>query len=174
MIQIKCTGSETLCLADMKPFQGELKHRTQKQIDMLKQSLIEVGLLQPFIIWNGNIIDGHGRHAALTQLISEDESILATQWPVVRIEAGTIEEACTQLLEMNVKYGNITPNRLQVFLREKGVAMPLRVPITVPRKPLAVKEPKLTSHSVIRIKIEKDKEAEFINIIKQLSYVEIL
>jgi hypothetical protein len=65
MVEIKCSTKDTIKLTDCVAFQGNLKKRTQQNIDELKQSLSTEGLLMPFAVWvhdnTSYLLDGHGR-----------------------------------------------------------------------------------------------------------------
>lgn len=175
MIQIKCKCQDTALLRDMKPLQGALKHRTQQHINDLIDSLTSSGLLQPIIMWGEYIIDGHGRYTALCQLAKSEPELNDIQWPVVRVEADDIEQARAQLLEMNARYGKITPKGLEAFLSGSSIEVPKSLGVTVPKRTLSVgeKKPEQT-HVLIKLRIEKDKVKQFTGIIKELSYVEIV
>jgi hypothetical protein len=178
MIEVKCEGSTTMQLQEMIPMQGALKHRTQDDIEDIKQSLQEKGLLQPFAIWNGKIIDGHGRHAALMQMSQNEPDILAQAWPVVSVMAATLEEAKAALLEINARYGKITPRGLESFLAGTAIVVPKAVGVKL--TPIKVNTPTpqgLPQHRttvIVKLRVEKDKAAEFSRIINELPYVEIL
>jgi len=159
----------------MVPLQGALKHRTQKDIDALTDSLNEVGLLQPFALWGTYILDGHGRHAALMQMSASSSEIWEADWPVVEVVADTIEQARAQLLEMNSKFGKITPKGLELFLRDTPT---IKVPVS-----LGVKAPSILpkvvqhaprTHAIIKLRVEKEQVPAFTSILKELSYVEIV
>lgn len=120
MIEIRCETADSLCLNDMRPFQGDLKSRTGEQLDELKRSLLGEGLLAPFFIWKGDdgeggsacwILDGHARHDAISSLYKEHgrENLLFLQkFPVVYVEAGSIDDAKKALLQITSSYGDVT------------------------------------------------------------------
>jgi hypothetical protein len=177
MIEVKCTGSSVMRLQDMNPMQGALKHRTQDDIEDIKQSLTEKGLLMPFVIWQANILDGHGRHAALMQMSQAQPDILSAEWPVVDVQADTLEEAKSALLEINARYGKITPRGLEAFVAGMpSIKVPIAIGVKVPVVTASViREPvQHRTTTVVKLRIEKDKAAEFSKIISELPYVELL
>lgn len=177
MIKIQCGGQTTKLITEMKPLQGALKHRTQKDIDELRDSLTTVGLLQPFIMWGEYLLDGHGRYTALMQMSKDDEQIVITKWPVVEVVADDIEQARKSLLEMNARYGKITPKGLEAFLSgSTTITVPARLGVKLPERKVSVKtdERPVITTTVIRLRIQKDKVSQFTSILKDLSYVEIL
>ena len=177
MIKIQCGGQSTKLITEMKPLQGALKHRTQKDIDELKDSLTTVGLLQPFIMWGEYLMDGHGRYTAIMQMAQDDESYYTVKWPVVEVVADNIEQARKNLLEMNARYGKITPKGLEAFLSgTTTIAVPARLGVKLPERKVSVNtsERPVATTTVIRLRIQKDKVTQFTSILKDLSYVEIL
>jgi hypothetical protein len=171
MIDIRCTGSAMMLLSEMVPLQGALKHRTQEDIDELKASLIDKGLIQPIAIWQKNILDGHGRHAALMQMGLANES-----FPIIEVTASDIDSAKEALLEINTVYGKITPKGLEAFLRDTPkVVVPVALRIKVPTLPgIIAPATQHRTHAVIKLRVEKEKVPAFTEILKDLSYVEIV
>lgn len=122
MISIKCEGvKNTMKLSEMIAFQGNLKKRTDQEIDELGKSLKDEGLLMPFAIWPSNdgykLLDGHGRVAALQRLAVQEKDILDQKFPVVFIEKETEEEARKALLQITSSYGKITKKGAMEFVK---------------------------------------------------------
>ena len=128
MVCKRCETADSLPLCEMSPFQGDLKSRTEGQIEELKKSLLEEGLLAPFFIWKGTlqaedgekswIIDGHARHEALKRisLEADDGSFWFNErFPVVYIEAESPDEAKKALLQITSSYGEITSSGAKRF-----------------------------------------------------------
>ena len=53
MIRIECTGADSLPLDAIEEFQGNLKKRSKKDIDLIITSIEKYGFSFPFFIWNG-------------------------------------------------------------------------------------------------------------------------
>lgn len=106
-IKIKCDGSDSLALDEIRPFQGDLKRRTELDIAAVARSIEQFGFSFPFFIWkSGKInwcLDGHGRLAALRQMAEDGWSVPAL--PVVYVQAASKAEAKQKLLRMNSQYG---------------------------------------------------------------------
>lgn len=122
MVSIKCEGVKVnMKLSEMIAFQGNLKKRTEQEIEELGRSLKAEGLLMPFAIWPSNdgykLLDGHGRVAALQKLAVEDPTILDQKFPVVYIEKDTEEEARKALLQITSSYGKITKKGAMEFVK---------------------------------------------------------
>lgn len=111
MIDIRCSGDAFVTLADLTPFQGELKKRTKAQMDQLKESLVNEGLLMPFVVWETEgekyLLDGHTRLLVLSGLAMSDRSLSAQQFPVIYIKASSVDEAKKALLQITSQYGRI-------------------------------------------------------------------
>ena len=129
MIRIRCETTDSLCLCEMSPFQGELKSRTAEQLEELKASLLTEGLLAPFFVWKGKLqsedrennwlLDGHARYAALMSICHDmgDNalSLHKQEFPVVYIEAASPDEAKKALLQITSDYGKITKKGAKEF-----------------------------------------------------------
>jgi hypothetical protein len=167
----KCGYEVLVDLDDMVPLQGMLKHRTQAHVDDLKASLELNGLLQPIILWESEgqyfIIDGHCRYTVMKQMG------LHEQIPAVIIQAESADQARSFLLEMNVKYGRITPKSLSAFIKESPkVQVPVALNIKMPQavKPVHVER----TSRVVTLRVDIDKIVPFMDIISKLSYVEVV
>ena len=118
-INITCKTEFTLDFHELRDFQGDLKIRGTEDIPHLKESIINLGFSFPFYIWrhteSGNlvhdIIDGHGRLAALHEL--EDEGYKIPPVPVVFIEASDLQDARERLLQVNTLSSPFTETGLQ-------------------------------------------------------------
>jgi len=118
LIPIKCTGSRTVSYKELLPFQKNLKVATN--IQKLKDNIKQNGFVAPIFVWNGKeILDGHGRLKALTELINEGYTI--GDLPVVDIEAKNKKEAATILLSINSSYQKITQEGLNEFVLDNSI-----------------------------------------------------
>lgn len=195
MIKINCQTKDTLKIIDMVAFQGNLKKRTQKDIDELKESLLSEGLMMPFAIWKKPLeqteesdiiehlmylLDGHGRREAIIQLATTDPNYLNVDWPVVFIDAETEDDARKALLQITSSYGKITKQGVKQFCVSipdykapaiaKYVAKPVSKKVTL--DPEAKPVPKKT---IIKIRVDSDKVEEIKNTLRQVSkLIEVL
>jgi hypothetical protein len=117
-ITIRCKTEKSILLDDLQEFQGDLKARTEEDIDLLKKSIIKYGFSFPFFVWvhekTNWCMDGHGRILALKQL--RDEGYELPQFPVAYVKAENEEEAKQKLLRLNSSFGTITRYGLQNFI----------------------------------------------------------
>ena len=118
MIEINCTGSDTIELHQLTEFQGELKERSAGDIEKIIKSIRKHGFSFPFFVWKNdgknNVIDGHGRLKALQQMAAAGEEIPAL--PCVYISAKDEAEAKEKLLKLNSQYGHMTADSVADFL----------------------------------------------------------
>jgi hypothetical protein len=159
----------------MQPFQGNLKKRTDKDIDALKDSILTDGLLMPFALWQHDgvhhILDGHGRYAALIKLALEDASILNQEFPVVIVEAENETEAQKALLQIVSSYGKVTKVGLAKF--STGIVnykAPILSKLSTPVKHTPVAE----TYELIRIRVPKDICGKVREILKGVQGVEVI
>ena len=184
MVKINCDTKDKLKLVDMEPFQGNLKKRTQKDIDELKQSLLTEGLMMPFAIWQKKegkethnlLLDGHGRKEALVQMAIDEVSLLDNDWPVIFIQADTEDDARKALLQITSSYGKITKQGVKQFCAtipeykapsiNKFIAKPV-----IKKDSIPVSKPKSV---VLKIKVDSDKLEQVKEILSQVSFIEVL
>lgn len=117
-IKIACRGADSLPLDAVEDFQGGLKKRSKKDIDLIIKSIKKYGFSFPFFVWqNGGhnyCLDGHGRIEALCEMRKRGVSL--PLFPVAYIEAENEAEAKQKLLRMNSQYGQMTIDSLMEFI----------------------------------------------------------
>jgi hypothetical protein len=175
MIICKCATQDSALLASMQPFQGELKKRTEKDIDDLKESILADGLLMPFALWQNenilHILDGHGRYAALIKIALQDPTVLTQQFPAVIIESEDETSARKALLQIVSSYGRISKVGLGKFASN---IVDYKAPVlTKLFKPVKY-QPMDDTFEVIRIKLPKSISVQVREILKTVAGVEVL
>lgn len=108
-----CHTADSLKIGELVAFQGDLKKRTNNDIKALAASIQTEGLIMPFAVWkdsegSNKLLDGHGRLAALMELLTNDNDIATQEFPVVYIDADTEDDARKALLQITSSYGHIT------------------------------------------------------------------
>jgi len=193
MIKHNCQVEHTLHFTKLLPFQGNLKQRSDKDIQDLAESLLVKGQIAPFYIWHkpcpidhdkeswhkqqlNYILDGHARHLAIQRLAEDDPELLNHEYPVIFIVAETIEEAKDMLLEICSAYGRITSKGLATFVKDSPTIKldKLGIKVKLPEARLSPIVQKPTTHAVLRLKIPLDKVEQVMNVLKDVSFVEIL
>ena len=176
MIKVLCDTQQTLLLNNIVQFQGDLKKRTPGDVQELATSLVQEGLIMPFVIWqnqdgNNMLLDGHGRLEALTLLSSFDKDILVQAFPVLYVKASTEEEARKCLLQITSAYGKITKKGAQNFCSSISN---YRAPSInkLLHKPLVKKQ--INLNKIIRISVPEEKAAAVIELLKQVEYIQVL
>lgn len=179
MIKIKCSTPTSVKLSELIPFQGNLKKRSDEEIQQLANSLLEDGLLMPFAVWKKSdseqyLLDGHGRLAALTKLAGSDAEIPEADYPCLYIEAETEEQAKKSLLQITSSYGHITKKGAVNFCANipEYHAPAINKFVHTPLKRARVEKPK--TESIIRISVPNDKFADVVDILKSISYIKVL
>lgn len=117
-IFIKCSADEVCNFHDLKDFQGDLKIRTEKDIEKIKNSLKKHGFAFPFFVWKNNdtnyVLDGHGRLAALKELANNGVTI--PNLPIVRVKCKDEKAAKRLVLQLNSHYGQMTKESVMKFI----------------------------------------------------------
>lgn len=76
---------EYVPIDSIKPYTGNAKLHPPEQIEQIKESIRRVGFRDPIGVWNGEIVEGHGRHLAAQELGM-------TEVPIIRLDDLTDEE----------------------------------------------------------------------------------
>jgi DNA modification methylase len=76
---------EYVPIDSIKPYEKNAKLHPVEQIEQIKKSIQEFGNCDPIGVWNGDIVEGHGRYEALKQLGYSDV-------PVIRLDHLTDEQ----------------------------------------------------------------------------------
>lgn len=132
----------------------------------------------PFAVWRHDdknyLLDGHGRLAALTELMLLDPTIQTQDFPCLFITADTEDEAKKALLQITSQYGKVTKNGAVKFCASiptysaPSVNKFIKTPVTK-RK---VEQPK--NETILRISVQTDKLEEVKKIFSQVSYIKLL
>ena len=178
MIKVMCQTPEVIRLGQLTPFQGDLKRRTSKDINALADSIRNEGLLMPFAVWQhdgvNNLLDGHGRLAALTELALQDNEISTQDFPVVYIDAETEEQAKKSLLQITSAYGKITRDGAVKFCATIPEYHAPAINKFMYKKPVKSKLPEQKNEQIIRISVASDKVAAVLELFKTVSYIKVL
>jgi hypothetical protein len=108
-IRVTCKTADHLPYDQIELLQGELKKRTDEQIDKICRSIIKHGWAFPEFIWQNEgsnyCLDGHGRQAAIPRLL--EMGYIIPEIPVVYVEAKSKDEAKELLLKCISQYGSV-------------------------------------------------------------------
>ncbi len=120
-IKVTCKADESLPFQQIQDFQGELKARTQDDVDHLISSIENHGFSFPFFVWRQpdgtcSCLDGHGRIMALKQL--EREGCEIPDLPVIYIDAADEAEARTKLIQINTVSGKFTDSGFRDLVKD--------------------------------------------------------
>lgn len=119
-IRIVCTTADSLELDELTPFQGRFKLRSEKDINILADFIVQQGFSCPFFVWSHGginlILDGHGRYLALEHLRHNGYKL--PKLPVVLIEADDEKEARLKVLELNNVNGEFSKDVFLDYSRE--------------------------------------------------------
>lgn len=119
-IKITCEAADSLPLAALTDFQGNLKRLPTKSRDKLLRSICAEGFMCPVFIWkreaDNMLLDGHQRIKTLTYM--QEKGWEAPDLPVVYIEAGDEKEARRKLLKITSQYGEFELDELNSWLAD--------------------------------------------------------
>lgn len=174
MFTIKCKTQDTLALAQLEPFQGSLKRRSDAVVSELADSILSEGLLMPFVVWQtpdgaNKLLDGHGRLLALKKL----NTPLETELPVLYVQADSEDEAKRSLLQIVSSYGTISKKGALAFCSTIPDYRAPAIKKFVTSKAVKRKA-SLGGSALIRIKVPADKEQDVRNILAGVGYIEVL
>ena len=176
----KWIATDTFRLDELTPFQGNLKKRTQADIDKLKESLLREGLIMPFAVWKHDdknyILDGHGRYEALKQIEGDGEHVA---YPCVIIQADTEDDARKALLQITSQYGKITKAGVKQFTASipTYIAPSIQKFVTTGTSKLKPVKPVLHAESdkrIIKIQVAAADYDAVVKILSESPYVKII
>jgi len=118
-LTVTCTSQHALDYRLLRNFQGDLKDRTDGDVQHIKESMLEHGFSFPVYVWKHveadrlvyDVIDGHGRLEAVQEFAKEGYEIPLL--PVVFIEASDIKDAMERLLQVNTLSSPYTETGVQ-------------------------------------------------------------
>ena len=120
ILKISCECNDTLNLEEMTEFQGNLKARSDDDVDKIVKSIKKYGFSFPFFVWKhdgiNHCLDGHGRLLALHKL--DELGYLIPPLPVVYIDCKDEQSARDLLLRLNSHYGTMTKESVLEFIGE--------------------------------------------------------
>ena len=76
---------EYVSIDDIKPYEHNAKLHPDEQIEQIAKSIEQLGFNDPIGVWNGEIVEGHGRYLA-AQRLGIDEV------PIIRLDDLTDEQ----------------------------------------------------------------------------------
>ena len=85
---------EYIPIEDIKPYENNAKLHPEKQIQQIKNSILEFGFKDPIAIWHDTIVEGHGRLLAAQELGYKE-------LPVIRLDDLTEEQRKAYTLAHN-------------------------------------------------------------------------
>ena len=122
-IKITCEAMESLPIAEMSDFQGELKTRTDEDYEKIFASIRKYGIAFPFFVWksenNNFVLDGHGRLESLRRAMRT--GYIVPELPVIYIDAADETVAKNLLLRLNSRYGAITLDGVKDFINGANI-----------------------------------------------------
>ena len=113
-VKVKCRGSSTRKLSELKVLQGDLKELTKENYQKLRNRIQKYGFDAPFFIWDNYILDGTQRKRVLEEMFKEGWTV--DKVPVVEVQADNINDAKQRLLGYVSQYGDISDDGLYEFL----------------------------------------------------------
>lgn len=170
IIPITCTSSHLIEIEKLYPIQGNLKNRTRRQLQSLKEQIFKHGFSFPLYIWfDGEkhyTLDGHGRDFISKELLAEGyrfkqkEGDIGSSLPCVFIDADNKVHAKEKLLALNSHFGTITEEGLLEYLFEPGFELnfsDIKEHLDFPEIDLSIVEAKLSPENE-----EDEREYKFV------------
>lgn len=85
---------EYVPISDIRPYENNAKLHPDEQVDEIVESIRRVGFRDPIGVWNGEIVEGHGRYMAAMKLGMDTV-------PIIRLDDMTDEERRAYILIHN-------------------------------------------------------------------------
>lgn len=193
LIEVKCQGCDMLPYTSLLPFQGSLKKRSEQDIIDLASSLLQDGIKQPISVWHkpydgggggeqawhkaqpNYVLDGHRRIEAIQWIAdNKDPTVLQDAYPVVIVVEETLEEAKKALLLMSTPRGRITSKGLAAFVADCPKIDVAQIGVKIKMPEVRATPVVVDDKATLRLRLPKDKVAEVVDVLKGVSFVEIL
>jgi len=178
MVKINCTTKDSIKITEVIAFQGSLKKRTDADLNELKESLLNEGLMMPFAVWKHEgknyLLDGHGRKEVLMRMAGEEPELLSVDWPCVYIEADTEADARKALLQITSSYGKITKQGYKQFCVSIPDYKAPSISKFVSKPTSNVKVKAKSDKTVMKIRVSNDRIEQVREIFKQFDFIEVL
>jgi hypothetical protein len=116
-INNKVHSLEFIPWQDLKSFEFNNLKEKIRDINNLKNNIVNNGFTSPFYMWHEHryVIDGMGRQLALTELEAEGYEI--PELPVVMIQTENKKEVLKIVMSINSKFGDITKESFDEFIK---------------------------------------------------------
>jgi hypothetical protein len=125
VVRVSCKSAAKVPLADLVPFQSDLKHIDKMELLKLKRSIVRFGFSSPMAVWKSgdkyHLLDGHQRVKALKELAVEGFEI--PDIPITIIEAENRQEAKEKVMLLISVFGKVDKNGLNHFIKDAGIKM---------------------------------------------------
>lgn len=122
-IKINCETKDFIKFEDLTEFQGNLKDRSDEDVDKIVKSIKKYGFSFPFFVWKQReinyLLDGHGRYKALKKL--DSLGYFFPPLPVVYVDCKDEQSARDLLLRLNSHYGKMTKESVLDFIGDYDV-----------------------------------------------------
>lgn len=122
-IKINCETKDFIKFEDLTEFQGNLKDRSDEDVDKIVKSIKKYGFSFPFFVWKQReinyLLDGHGRYKALKKL--DSLGYFFPPLPVVYVDCKDEQSARDLLLRLNSHYGKMTKESVLEFIGDYDV-----------------------------------------------------
>lgn len=117
-IKINCETKDFIKFEDLTEFQGNLKERSDEDVNKIVKSIKKYGFSFPFFVWKQGkinyLLDGHGRYKALKKL--DSLGYFFPPLPVVYVDCKDEQSARDLLLRLNSHYGKMTKETVLDFI----------------------------------------------------------
>jgi hypothetical protein len=124
-VQIRCQGSHTAAIDELKIIQGDLKGLSEKSYSKLKQQILDEGFIAPFFVWDHegelNLLDGTQRKLTLLKMREEGVEV-PDRFPIVMVEADSYKQACKRILALSSQYGKMSYDGLKGFMERAEIS----------------------------------------------------
>ena len=119
---VNSTIQNRLALSMLTPLQGELKALSDDRAKKLENSILTLGFIYPFFVWENPetaeilVLDGHQRLKVLSKL--KDKGYSIPQLPVVFIDAEDLNDAKLKLAAVASQFGEFTAHGIEDFFAD--------------------------------------------------------
>ena len=119
-VKIKFEKIEFRDVDSLMDFQGNLKTLSDENYEKFKAKILKLGFVEPVVVWENNILNGHQRIKTLTRM-RDVEGYEIPKIPVAMVNATNKKEAKEMVLSLTSQFGKMSEESLMEFVKRENL-----------------------------------------------------
>lgn len=119
-VEVKFKAIEYRDVDSLMDFQGNLKTLSEENYHKFKDKILKLGFVEPIVVWENNILNGHQRIKTLTRMRDVDGYDIP-QIPVAMVHAENKQEAKEMVLSLTSQFGKMSEESLMAYIQRENL-----------------------------------------------------